>query len=205
MTMATINQTKCDSMVSPSGNYTWKNTGVYLDTISNVAGCDSVITVILNVPLISNQIVQTDSATLSAVDTSTTYQWVICNLGFSPIAGAEGLSFNPPFSGEFAVVFAKDGCVDTSECLTYFMPGISQSDEAIALSVFPNPFDGVVHYRANSAFEIIRIRDQTGRVIHEYPVDSMAGQLDLDQLTSGMYFLEFSSKDVVLTRRLMKQ
>lgn len=33
----------CDSVISPSGNKIWKNSGKYLDTLQSVAGCDSVI------------------------------------------------------------------------------------------------------------------------------------------------------------------
>lgn len=43
-TSATITQASCDSLVSPSGRYTWSTSGTYLDTIPNVAGCDSFIT-----------------------------------------------------------------------------------------------------------------------------------------------------------------
>ena len=39
----------CDSLESPSGNYTWTTSGVYYDTIQNVAGCDSLMTFNLTV------------------------------------------------------------------------------------------------------------------------------------------------------------
>lgn len=43
-TTATFTVNACDSMVSPSGLYTWTASGLYNDTIPNVLGCDSVIT-----------------------------------------------------------------------------------------------------------------------------------------------------------------
>ncbi len=45
----TINPVVCDSLISPSGNYVWTATGIYLDTLLNAAGCDSIITVNLTV------------------------------------------------------------------------------------------------------------------------------------------------------------
>jgi PKD repeat protein len=48
-TFASIFVLECDSYVSPSGNYTWLTNGTYQDTISNTAGCDSVITVNLTI------------------------------------------------------------------------------------------------------------------------------------------------------------
>ncbi|MFY0643477.1 MAG: T9SS type A sorting domain-containing protein [Bacteroidia bacterium] len=39
----------CDSLRSPSSKYLWTTTGTYFDTIANHLGCDSVITIDLNV------------------------------------------------------------------------------------------------------------------------------------------------------------
>lgn len=44
-TTATINVSSCGNYVSPSGNYTWNMAGAYADTISNSAGCDSILTI----------------------------------------------------------------------------------------------------------------------------------------------------------------
>ncbi|NOQ74608.1 MAG: T9SS type A sorting domain-containing protein [Crocinitomix sp.] len=48
-TSAFVEDTVCDEFISPSGEYTWTETGTYMDTILNVAGCDSVITFDLTV------------------------------------------------------------------------------------------------------------------------------------------------------------
>ena len=46
-TSSTINESLCDgaTYTSPSGNYTWTNSGAYMDTIQNSVGCDSVISI----------------------------------------------------------------------------------------------------------------------------------------------------------------
>lgn len=46
---ASIDIVQCKSLVSPSGLYTYTFSGVYLDTISNAAGCDSIITINLTI------------------------------------------------------------------------------------------------------------------------------------------------------------
>ena len=38
-----ITQTVCDSLQSPSGIYTWVSSGLYRDTVENLAGCDSIL------------------------------------------------------------------------------------------------------------------------------------------------------------------
>ncbi|MEL7532084.1 MAG: LamG-like jellyroll fold domain-containing protein [Bacteroidota bacterium] len=45
----TIFETACDSLVSPSGNYVWYSSGSYLDTLTNAAGCDSILIVGLQI------------------------------------------------------------------------------------------------------------------------------------------------------------
>ncbi|MCC6817627.1 MAG: T9SS type A sorting domain-containing protein [Bacteroidia bacterium] len=42
-------QTNCDSLISPSGRYTWKQTGLYLDTIKNSKGCDSFMSIYVTI------------------------------------------------------------------------------------------------------------------------------------------------------------
>ena len=53
---SSMSVTACDSFVSPSGNQVWDSSGIYIDTLTNVSGCDSILTVtltILNSPAIS--------------------------------------------------------------------------------------------------------------------------------------------------------
>ncbi len=75
-TFETVVETACDSMVSPSGLYTWNASGLYNDTIANVMGCDSIITFDLT-------ILQSTSGNLSAsecngfISPSGNYLWTV--------------------------------------------------------------------------------------------------------------------------------
>lgn len=57
----TLSATVCDSMVSPSGNYTWDQTGTYTDTIPNMFGLDSIITIYLTILNSTSQIVNKEA------------------------------------------------------------------------------------------------------------------------------------------------
>lgn len=46
---STVTISACDSLVSPSGNYTWTTSGIYTDTLVSANLCDSVITFNLTV------------------------------------------------------------------------------------------------------------------------------------------------------------
>lgn len=49
VTTSTVSEIGCDSYTSPSGNYTWNQSGIYLDTIPTTAGCDSAMTINLTI------------------------------------------------------------------------------------------------------------------------------------------------------------
>lgn len=51
---STITVSSCENYLSPSGNYVWTTSGIYTDTLSNIFGCDSLITVDLTVKQNSN-------------------------------------------------------------------------------------------------------------------------------------------------------
>ena len=55
-TASTINVSTCTSYTSPSGNYTFSAAGVYTDTLTNVFGCDSIITINLTNPAVFSTI-----------------------------------------------------------------------------------------------------------------------------------------------------
>jgi hypothetical protein len=52
-----LNITTCSAYTSPSGNYTWNTSGVYYDILSNSAGCDSIMKIVLNISRPSDSIV----------------------------------------------------------------------------------------------------------------------------------------------------
>ncbi|HBH05727.1 MAG TPA: hypothetical protein DDX92_03895 [Flavobacteriales bacterium] len=49
VTTSTLSISTCDSLVSPSGQYIWTNSGTYSDTIPNSVGCDSLMTINLTI------------------------------------------------------------------------------------------------------------------------------------------------------------
>ena len=48
-TYGTVTPTACNIYTSPSGNHSWASTGIYMDTIPNYEGCDSVLTIDLTI------------------------------------------------------------------------------------------------------------------------------------------------------------
>ena len=66
-TFNTMSAAACDTYTSPSGNYIWISSGTYQDTIPNIAGCDSVLTIVLNI--------STGSVTTQNITSCDSYVW----------------------------------------------------------------------------------------------------------------------------------
>ena len=54
----------------------------------------------------------------TAIQDSATYQWLDCDNGYSPITGETGQSFSSTTYGNIAVQINRNGCVDTTDCIT---------------------------------------------------------------------------------------
>ncbi len=113
-TRDTIDESACDLYTSPSGK-TWTESGTYTDTIGNSAGCDSVITINLEVITVDTTVTN-DGSTLTATATGGAYQWLDCESGHAVIEGETGQSFTPSANGNYAVEITLSGCKDTSDC-----------------------------------------------------------------------------------------
>lgn len=109
---STLNMIACKSYVF--GGKTLTQSGVYYDTLTNVALCDSIVTLNLLVNTI-NTTVTKNGNTLTASETGATYQWFNCGTN-QPIAGANSQSYTATASGNYKVIIGKNNCVDTSAC-----------------------------------------------------------------------------------------
>ena len=116
-------------------SYTWIDGVTYTNsnnsathTLTNVAGCDSVVTLNLTIE-VNNINVQTvlSGTTISAINTAaSSYQWIDC-FDNSVIVGENNLSFAFTTNGNYAVIINEGACSDTSDCVLIEDLGISQT------------------------------------------------------------------------------
>ncbi len=126
----------CYWYVSPGGN-TYTTSGIYVDTIGNFAGCDSIIEIELTIKSVDTQ-VQKNGNQLTANTGPAVYQWIECSSG--PISGATAQSYNVISNGSYAVIITQNGCTDTSACFDFTNVGIAPiSLNRPQINVFPNP------------------------------------------------------------------
>ena len=193
-TDSSFSWTTCGPVMSPSGNHLWDTSGVYLDTMVNAAGCDSMLTVDLSILSINTTVLQNGN-TLTADAFATGYQWLDCNNGYAPIAGATLQSYTASANGDYAVEIEINGCTDTSDCVT--VSGIGIADQTyLDLNIYPNPVSDDLHIDFSSTPDEVTVilSDIQGRVLllNEYEmVDKII--LQVSSLSQGNYILEVSS------------
>jgi hypothetical protein len=161
-----------------------------MDTISNSVGCDSVITIDLNVDSI-NTAVQNSGDSLIAQDTGATYQWVNCDNNSTPIPGETGQILKVAASGDYAVSLTKHGCIDTSACYNVIPSGFETAIfEENNIIVYPNPNEGLFtiehSFTEKKPFEVTNIN---GKVLYRGTLTQKQTKVDLSNFATGIYLL----------------
>jgi hypothetical protein len=84
-----LNVVSCENYTSPSGNYTWTSSGIYTDTLVNIAGCDSVITINLTILNHSNATLNVTECN-NYTSPSGNYTWNTSGIYFDTIPNSSG-------------------------------------------------------------------------------------------------------------------
>jgi hypothetical protein len=166
-TSSSIEVSACERFLSPGFEYYWTESGIYLDTIPNAAGCDSIITIDLTIINIDTAVTQADHV-LTANMPDATYQWIDCANENEPIDGETNQTFSATVNGQYAVIISSGGCTDTSAC--YVVNTVSTTDVfRNALNLYPNPSKGnfVIEPGALNGEGILHVTDLQGKTWHE--------------------------------------
>lgn len=201
-----ISDTACFVYVSPSGLYTYTNSGMYSDTLQNSNGCDSVILINLTIDTVDASVVQ-NGIELSSTAQSATYQWIDCDNGNIPIANETGSVFTANTNGRYAVVITQSNCTDTSKCFEVTTVGIEQKPTN-RINIFPNPFVNYVNIHFGSVYSRIEIKvlnDLGQMMLSKTYNKSNQIQLDLSSLTSGVYSLSIEMDGNISNVLLIKK
>ncbi|PKP20242.1 MAG: hypothetical protein CVU06_10725, partial [Bacteroidetes bacterium HGW-Bacteroidetes-22] len=185
--------TACDS-------YTWINGITYTasnyaatDTLTNVAGCDSVVTLNLTIPTIDVSVTNT-SPTLTASATDAEYQWLDCS-NMAVIPGAANRIFTATTNGSYAVEVTQNGCSDTSACIVVNNIGILENDFGGVPVIYPNPCFGTLTINLPVVYAEIEVivRNYMGQEISRQTfLNSDKPEINVDG-PAGIYFIDISA------------
>ena len=198
-------QTACVAYDWIDGNtYTTSNNAAQW-TLTNAAGCDSVVTLDLTIiPLPDNSVTQMGTM-LSAYQIGAMYQWLDCDNGNGVIAAEINQNYTPNVTGNYAVEVTLNGCTDTSACYLVDYTGLSDLYNEI-LSIHPNPAKDVLFIdgiNELNAFNYIEIVSLTGEIIEKF--ETAKKEINVSNYPSGVYFLKVSHDKGIELMRFVKQ
>ncbi len=207
-TFFTLTIDTCSAYTVPSGKRTLTQSGSYLDTIPNAQNCDSIIAINLTVTIISTVVGQTGNNRLTATETGASYQWLDCGNGFTTLVNDTNRFYDPTYSGSFAVQITKNGCIDTSSCITVTGVGIEESAIKSKFYLANNPTRDFLqlHHSAGLNFTS-SIYGLNGKAVSfsQKKSDSMT-QYDLSNLPAGVYILMLENRSGSIERfKIVKQ
>ena len=197
-------QTACNSYTWIDGNtYTSSNnTATY--TLTNMSGCDSIVTLDLTIDSL-NVSVTTNDAILTANESGATYQWLECP-AMTPISGAISQSYTATTSGDYAVIVTTNQCSDTSDCYNVTMVGTNENEFTNSLELFPNPTNGAFSIDLGETYSTttVTVMDLTGKLILSNTYDNtQLLNLELNE-PAGVYLLMVETADKKAIIRLVK-
>lgn len=163
--------------------------GIYMDTLSTIYGCDSIIQSELIVfPLPNSPEITWDGTTLMSTPAET-YQWYMN--GYI-IANATEQTYIPAESGNYSVEVSDEyGCLAISDEIEVILTGIYESDHFTGIKLFPNPSKGLVNVQNsdNLKFEL-KLYSAQGELMFLKKIETKQEQLDLRFLQKGIYFIK---------------
>lgn len=177
----------CTQYIGPSGQV-WDSTGIYVDTLQNAAGCDSIIETDLRVNSVDNSVNATSNI-LVAAQNNAQYQWLDCNNGMQALSGATAQLLTPPDPvGMYAVVLNYRGCVDTSAC--YQLQGIALDEqEHSALSIYPeaNKKERIILNHATWPKGSLKVFNSSGKLVLQEPLNGSKHFIETSYWKPGLY------------------
>ena len=190
--------------VCPGSSYSFGDGTVYssitTDTthaysIVSSLGCDSIIKTIFVSPALPYADVSMSTGLLTASPTGESYQWVDCDDGYSPIAGATDQTYAAPSGGNYAVIIDFGDCSDTSDCISTASIGLTE--ETYNFVVYPNPASNRISFETNAVEFSVLIINQTGKEALSGNKLKQGDKLDVSSLESGYYTLLIQSGNQV--------
>ena len=225
--------------ITSCGSYTWTNGITYTqsdstanDTLMNLAGCDSVITLHLtinNATTISQQPIdlriplsKDAEFSITTVQTSgLTLQWQTdLGTGFQTISnagqysGAQSMKLivssitTANDNQKFRCIVSDNDCSDTSDIVTLTINTANINDilDNQLFHIYPNPAKDVIHIDVKSNFigSTYSIISVSGQKVSEGKIEKEDTVINIQDLVEGVYFIQLG-ENIKQSFKILKQ
>lgn len=161
--------------------------GIYSKTYASQNGCDSIITVTLNVTTI-NKNVSNIGSSLTSNQLNAKYQWLDCGNNHAILTNDTSINYSPSSSGNYAVQITKNSCIDTSSCESVVITSIEQLPKNLIDNAYPNPAQNYIQIDFTQNGENkVSVFDLSGKIVTQYTSTKSSSQLNVSNYEKGMY------------------
>jgi len=201
----TIEAEACQIYFQPEWQETFTEGGTYTRVFESSLGCDSLVTLELDLTTIDLQVnINNDELSASAILASN-YQWLDCNDNFMSIIGETNQSFFPSEDGSYAVEITKENCIDTSQCIDYIVTSTAQIEKIIEINIYPNPGNGIINIDLGPNYSNatkVEVWNTQGKLIltKEAIQDNT---ISLSNQPKGIYQIKVSTTNGTLSKRYL--
>lgn len=140
----------------------------------------------------TNVNVAISTATMQAVATGVSYQWINC-ADNSEIAGATNQSYTVTATGSYAVIVDNGTCADTSDCYNVGPLSVESVELGQSIVAYPNPVNDQLTINNYSDMEVTyTVTDINGKVVTETTTIGSAATVNTLSWNKGVYFVTFN-------------
>ncbi|MEE1021490.1 MAG: leucine-rich repeat domain-containing protein, partial [Bacteroidales bacterium] len=225
-----LTATICEGQVYTENNFNISEAGVYTQTLTSVNGCDSIVTLTLNVnPIFNTELTATIcegsiytengfnvseagvyTQTLTSVNgcDSIVTLTVSVNPTFDTTINATinageiyaEFGFNESEAGTYVQNLQTEFGCDSTITLVLSVNSSLLDIEQTEITFYPNPTNSKITF--SQAIEKVEVIDLTGKTIFTF---SNAKTINLESLPSGAYYLRLTNNDKAIMQKVIKQ
>ena len=205
----TIDEELCegDDYLLNGFNLTNLSFGIYNETLylQNAYGCDSIVSLHLVVHEDPEVQIQIDtiidnglSFRLTATG-ATLYEWSTGETMASIIV-------SPTEATTYTVVGANShGCSNSAEVTIFAGTGIGENGQISTVELYPNPAQDKLFIKTSEFINTIEIFTMTGTLVQRQSCCSDNMEIDVQNLSSGIYVIRLVADHAIETRRFVKE
>ena len=199
-------QTACDTYTWIDGNAYTADNNTAMFTLTNTAGCDSIVTLDLTINAVDITTTNVND-TITSNATGATYQWLDCDNAFAIITGKISQNFVATTNGNFAVEVTQNSCTDTSVCVNITTVGVNDIKNT-KVSIYPNPTKELINVNFGSVQGSVNytLTSIEGRIIEQQQnVTENSIRIDLSNESKGIYLLKIDNNSSASVYRIIRQ
>ncbi|MDX2250483.1 MAG: T9SS type A sorting domain-containing protein [Bacteroidia bacterium] len=196
----------CQGETYSLGGVMYSTAGTYVATLTAASGCDSVVTLHLNVTGLDTTVTINSYNLNVPLQTGVAYQWISC-ADNQPVPGAISNSFSPTQSGAYKVAVTSGNCTDTSACHNVLATGIDH-EFAESLRIYPQPAHDQFWLEMSTPYPAVELQltDMQGRTVWQKNLQNeVVTIIPVSFLATGVYLLHVQTEGKYAVRKVLKQ